>query len=80
MLNLFMKNLMEKLTWGNIILICLTLGLAPFNPPHVLEKIEMLINGELIRAIDWIDLIMHGTPWLLPFIKMGYGKRVSGKA
>jgi len=70
MLNLVMKNFIQKLSWGNIILICLTLGLAPFNPPHVVEKIEMLIDGRLERLIDWIDLIMHGTPWLLPFIKI----------
>ena len=48
---------------------CLTLGLAPFAPPHVWEKLLMLSRGELRRAIDWFDLLMHGAPWLLLVLK-----------
>ena len=45
----------------------LTLGLAPFLPePHVWEKIKWVIAGaEGMRPIDWFDLILHGTPWLM---------------
>ena len=42
-----------------------TLGLAPFTPPHVVEKLRMLIAGRLVKPIDIFDLLMHGTPWLL---------------
>lgn len=51
--------------WPLVLLLCLTLGLAPFNPPHVVEKIGMLVGGELTRPLDWADLLLHGAPWAL---------------
>ncbi len=48
-----------------------TLGLAPFIPvPHIIEKLGMLFSGTLKKPIDWFDLVMHGTPWVLLFIKI----------
>ncbi len=36
------------------------MSLAPFTPePHLLEKSRMLINGELVKAIDIFDLFWH---------------------
>jgi len=55
-----------------VILLCLTIGLAPFNPPHVWEKLQMLVNGQLVRPLDWFDFFMHGTPWILLIIKVVY--------
>jgi hypothetical protein len=60
---------LEKLPWGLLTLACLTLGLAPFAPPHVWEKLRMLAKGELVRPIDWFDLVLHGTPWALLIAK-----------
>ena len=51
------------------IVLCLTLGLAPFAPPHIVEKLKMLASGELSRPIDWLDLVLHGAPWLLLLAK-----------
>jgi hypothetical protein len=60
----------SKMPWGLIIIACLTLGLAPFSPqPHIWEKLQMLSKGELVRAIDWFDLVLHGTPWALLILK-----------
>ncbi|HFD32569.1 MAG TPA: RND transporter [Gammaproteobacteria bacterium] len=60
----------QSLSWPMVIFFSLTLGLAPFNPePHVLEKITMLLNGELTKPIDMFDLMLHGTPWILLIIK-----------
>jgi hypothetical protein len=59
----------SKLPWGLLILACLTLGLAPFNPPHIWEKLQMLARGQLVRPIDWFDLVLHGTPWGLLIFK-----------
>jgi hypothetical protein len=54
------------LPWGLVALVCATLGLAPFVPvPHVLEKLAMLARGQLVRPIDWFDLLMHGSPWVI---------------
>ncbi len=59
----------SKLPWGLLVLACLTLGLAPFNPPHIWEKLQMLAKGQLVRPIDWFDLVLHGTPWVLLILK-----------
>jgi hypothetical protein len=64
-----MIQYIANLPWSVVILLCLTLGLAPFAPPHLFEKIQMLINGELKRGIDWFDLILHGAPWALLIAK-----------
>ena len=59
----------EKLPWGLLILACLTLGLAPFTPPHIWEKLQMLARGQLVRPIDWFDFVLHGAPWVLLILK-----------
>lgn len=60
-----MKNIADGGTWGLAVLLCLTLGLAPYNPPHVVEKLRLLAAGNLTKPIDWIDLCLHGAPWVL---------------
>lgn len=52
-----------------VIMLCLTIGLAPFVPPHIFEKLQMLFSGELKRAMDWFDLLLHGSPWILLLVK-----------
>ncbi len=59
----------SKMSWGMLIIACLTLGLAPFAPPHIWEKLQMLFKGQLVRPIDWFDLVLHGTPWVLLILK-----------
>jgi hypothetical protein len=59
----------SKLPWGLLVIACLTLGLAPFNPPHIWEKLHMLARGQLVRPIDWFDFVLHGTPWVLLILK-----------
>ena len=56
---------LDQLPWALVILLCLTLGLAPFAPPHLWEKLVMLAQGRLVRPIDWFDLVFHAVPWLL---------------
>ncbi len=53
--------------WKFVLMACLTLGLAPFVPePHVLGKLRWVAGGAIgMQPIDWFDLAMHGTPWLL---------------
>jgi hypothetical protein len=53
-----------------VIVLALTLGLAPFTPePHIWEKLKMLASGELVRAVDWFDLLLHGVPWVVLGLK-----------
>ncbi len=60
----------RDLSWGVVIIVCLTLGLAPFNPPHLVEKLIMLSNAELQAPLDWFDLLLHGSPWVLLIAKV----------
>jgi hypothetical protein len=64
-------SLIDSIPWTIIIILCLTLGLAPFVPePHIWEKLKLLFAGNLVRPIDWFDLLMHGVPWLLLLLKL----------
>ena len=61
---------LDKLPWSILIFLCLTLGLAPFFPPHLFEKIKLLLEGQLVRPIDWFDLVMQSTPWVFLVLKL----------
>ena len=67
-----MRALITQLDWPLLGILCLTLGLAPFTPPHIFEKLQMLSQGTLKRPLDWFDLFFHGIPWLLLAIKGAY--------
>ena len=58
-----------NVTWGVALLLCATLGLAPFSPPHIVEKLQMLAGGTLVRPLDWFDLLFHASPWVLLGLK-----------
>ena len=61
---------LDKIPFSTLIIVSLTLGLAPFMPePHVVEKLKMLFDGSLAKPIDIFDLLMHGTPWVLLGLK-----------
>ena len=49
------------------IVLCLTLGLAPFFPePHVWGKLKWVMGGANgMQVQDWFDLVMHGFPFVL---------------
>ncbi|WP_370227160.1 hypothetical protein [Mesoflavibacter sp.] len=50
-----------------IILLCLTLGLAPFFPePHLWGKLKWIAGGANgMQPVDWFDVVLHGFPWVL---------------
>lgn len=50
-----------------ILLLCFTLGLAPYFPePHLFGKIRWVAGGANgMKALDWFDLLLHGFPFLL---------------
>lgn len=53
--------------WRIIIVLCLTLGLAPFFPePHLWGKIKWIAGGAVgMQAMDWFDVVFHGFPFVL---------------
>ncbi len=68
-----MKNTLQN-NWKLFLLASLTLGLAPFNPPHIWGKIQWIIGGNAfsgknaMQAQDWFDVLLHGSPWILLII------------
>lgn len=63
---------LDKIPYALLIIVSLTLGLAPFTPrPHLVEKIMMMLAGELVRPIDIFDLLMHASPIALLVVKIG---------
>ena len=53
--------------WKLIILLCLTLGLAPFLPePHIVGKVKWIMGGAVdMKSMDWFDTLLHGFPFIL---------------
>jgi hypothetical protein len=62
---------LDRIPLPILVLLALTLGLAPFVPePHLWEKLKMLAAGTLSRPVDLFDLAFHGAPWLLLALKL----------
>lgn len=53
--------------WKLIIILCLTLGLAPYYPePHIVGKIKWIAGGANgMELMDWFDTLLHGIPFIL---------------
>lgn len=70
-----MKSLLKQ-NWKLFLIVSLTLGLAPFNPPHILGKIKWITGGnaflgnQAMKLTDWFDVFLHGTPWVLLLISI----------
>lgn len=60
-----MKDLVNN--WKIVILLCLTLGLAPFFlEPHIWGKIKWIKGGAAgMQFKDWFDVVFHGFPFML---------------
>lgn len=75
----YLRRALDALPLGILLLLCLTLGLAPFFPePHIWEKLKMLAAGQLTRPIDMLDLAMHAVPWMLLLLKLTIGRPARG--
>ena len=49
---------------------------APITPePHVVEKLRMLSQGQLVAPMDIFDLVFHLAPLVLVALKFWHGKR-----
>jgi len=55
-----------------LIILCLTLGLAPFRPePHIWQKLKWFSDGAVgMQAMDYFDLLLHGFPWVFLLVFM----------
>jgi len=60
---------LERRRTKNLVLalvLVLTLGLAPYNPePHIWGKLKWIAGGGVgMQSMDYVDLLVHGVPWL----------------
>ena len=55
--------------WKLFLITSLTLGLAPFTPPHIVGKLNWILGGgafsgeQAMQLKDWFDVLLHGSPW-----------------
>lgn len=57
-----------------LLVLCATLGLAPFVPePHLLGKLRWVAGGAVgMGAMDWFDLVFHGFPFVALLVVLVY--------
>ena len=56
-------RLLDSVSYPVLIFIAAFMLMAPFSPmPHVLEKLIMLKDGNLTRAVDIFDLFFQINP------------------
>ena len=66
-----MRNYINQLPWIIVVILCLTLGLAPYSPqPHLVEKLILLTEGQLNTPVDIFDFLMHLSPFILLILKI----------
>lgn len=66
-----MLKWLDKIPFALLLVLSVTLGLSPFKPePHLVEKMRMLFQGQLVNPIDIFDLFLHGTAPLLLVVKV----------
>lgn len=66
--------------WKIVLMLSLSLGLAPFFPePHIWGKLLWVAGGAVgMGAMDWFDFLFHGFPWFL-LIRLGILKLIPKK-
>jgi hypothetical protein len=66
-----MLNWLDRLPWVLLLLLAAWMAVAPITPePHLVEKLRLLVLGDLVRPLDIFDLALHATPLLLVALKL----------
>lgn len=62
-----MNRIYQRSTGLTLLLLSLTLGLAPFTPePHILANLRWIAGGAIGMGFEsWFDTLLHGLPWAL---------------
>ena len=59
----------DQIPWIGLIVAAVVFGSIPLSSPHLIEKVRMLLSGDLRRPLDWFDLVLHGFPLILMLAK-----------
>jgi hypothetical protein len=71
-----MQTWLDRLPWTWLLLLAVWMAIAPITPePHLVEKLRMMVRGELVRPLDILDLAMHAAPLCLVAIKQWRSRR-----
>lgn len=66
-----MLKLLDKVSIWVLLVLALMLGIAPLGAqPHLVEKLDMLMDGRLVRPIDIFDLFLHSIFAILLLVKL----------
>ena len=62
---------LDSIPLTTLLVLGVFLALAPIYPqPHLVQKIQMLINGTLVKPIDIFDLLLHCSGLILVVLKL----------
>lgn len=65
--------MIKLLDWKLWFMASVTLGLAPFTPPHIWGKLKWVAGGAVgMELKDWFDLFLHGTPWVMLIVSLAF--------
>jgi len=63
--------LLDRIPYVMLIVWAVFMSLAPFVPePHLVEKVNMLMDGTLSKPLDIFDLLWHLLPDILLLMKL----------
>lgn len=61
-----MKNFIKSLPYPILIIMGIFMVLAPFQPePHLVQKFDMFMAGNLTKPLDMFDVLWHLLPIIL---------------
>jgi len=64
-------HFLDRIPYVMLIVWAVFMSLAPFVPePHLVEKVNMLMDGTLTKPIDIFDLFWHLLPDVLLVLKV----------
>lgn len=67
---------LDHIAWKWLLLLAVWMLVAPITPePHVVEKLRMLSQGQLVAPMDIFDLFFHLAPLGLMALKFWHGRR-----
>lgn len=71
-----MKNVIKGLPYPLLIIMSIFMALAPFQPePHLVQKFDMLMAGNLTKPLDIFDMLWHLLPASLLVVKFMMSKK-----
>ncbi|MDQ6977960.1 MAG: hypothetical protein Q9M75_07595 [Ghiorsea sp.] len=71
-----MKDFIINIPYTILIGAAILMALMPFQPePHLVQKFDMLVAGNLTRPLDMFDVLWHFLPTILLITKFILSKK-----